>query len=209
VAGPWLLSSTRGKRVFSCLISCWADCGEDDAVRAWRPELRRRVQGSQHRRPPPFPGERRAGTPRQLLLSISFSPLPKSLSYPLPRTLAAASFLQISGDSDRVLRYQLAGRARLDPLYRWTMGSMGGCHSVSRAEAASPFCVAGSSSGLHPFRLCTTSSLRPLVRVCLRRHRHVLREGLSQSLSLFHLGISAIDQVLILGPSMLLAPTTS
>jgi hypothetical protein len=31
-------------------------------------------------------GELRAGTPRQLLLSIFFSPLPKSLPYPLPTT---------------------------------------------------------------------------------------------------------------------------
>jgi hypothetical protein len=34
MAGPWLFSSTKGKSVFSYLISSWVDCGEDDAVRA-------------------------------------------------------------------------------------------------------------------------------------------------------------------------------
>jgi hypothetical protein len=49
--------------------------------------------------------------------------LPKSLPYPLPRTLAAAAgFLQILVDFDCVLRHQLAGRVR------WTMGrSTRGC----------------------------------------------------------------------------------
>jgi hypothetical protein len=64
---------------------------------------------------PSFSWGEKGRDPPRLLLSFSFSPLPKSPPYPLHRNLATAvGFLQIPGDSGRVLRRQLAGRVRLD-----------------------------------------------------------------------------------------------
>jgi hypothetical protein len=96
-----LLARKGQNRLFqSHLVS--GDCGEDDVVRSWRPELHRRVRGSHRRRPTSLSiGREGRRLPTFLLHPVGqTSPL-----FPLIRTLAAtANFLQIPVDSGRVRR---------------------------------------------------------------------------------------------------------